>query len=213
MIGTNEMFWPGRLARITTEIAYNHPQQWLNPYLKWLRSAPTSYQFATTAPTSEEITQLVAYTKALPDQEIHQRLNKIESELGLNKVPYTKSLLDWKQVIEMTKSGLIEVGSHTCHHIRLNNHTPSHILEKEIIDSKRTIEKHAAQDVKTFCFPNGDYSKQALKLVKQHYYGAVTTEKGWNRDNIDNHLLKRIGIHEDIAHDKVAFLGRISGWI
>jgi peptidoglycan/xylan/chitin deacetylase (PgdA/CDA1 family) len=213
MIGTHEMFWPERLARTVNAIALRQPQQWSNITLDWLRTDATSFGYSHTAPSSEEVSQLIAHAKQLTDEEIHRRLDAIEAELGLSSPSEPASLLSWAQVTEMTQSGLVEAGSHTCRHIRLSTQTPQSTLENEIFTSKATIEAHTGSAVKTFCFPNGDYSEEALGLVRQTYTGAVTTESGWNTARTDKHLLRRIGIHEDIANNQTAFLARISGWL
>ena len=213
LLGTNKRFWPERLAHTVATIASKHPDKGAHPALDWLRSAVTSYPFFSGTPNPEQISDIIASVKTLPDEEIHRRLDEIETDLGLEPNSQTASLLSWEQVKEMTTSGLIEAGSHTCHHIRLNASTTGDVLQEEIINSKRTIEQHTGDTVSTFCFPNGDYSPQALALVKEHYACAVTTESGWNDTTTDNYRLRRIGIHNDISSDRTAFLARISGWL
>ena len=213
MLGTNNMFWPERLARTVTTIAARHPHEWPHPALDWLRRADRSYPFTGTQPSTEQISNLIAGVKALPDREIHRQLDEVETTLGLETNSHPASLLNWQQVNEMTDSGLVEAGSHTCRHIRLNTDTPEEVLRQEVINSKNSIEQHTGTNVSSFCFPNGDYSPQALAMVREHYDCAVTTHSGWNTSSTDNYQLHRIGIHEDIASDRTAFLARISGWL
>lgn len=213
MINTNRQFWPERLAQIISGIAQKCPEKWSHPTLEWVKKFSNGYQFTTVAPTQDELGGLIANTKALSDTEIHGRLDKIEEALSLTLKDEVPPLLNWQQISEMNASGLIEVGSHTCNHIRLTDQLDDHVMEHEIVASKQKIEEKTGRSVKTFCFPNGDYSRKALELVREHYDVGVSTQSGWNSIASDNMLLHRIGIHDDIAKDKVSFLARISGWM
>jgi peptidoglycan/xylan/chitin deacetylase (PgdA/CDA1 family) len=213
MIGTRGQFWPERLARLLGIIATDHSGQWSHPELTWLRNSNSGYAFGDKSPLPEELTEIIAAVKGLPDGEIHQRLDAIEHTLGLAGSESPASLLNWDQVREMLASGLVEVGSHTCHHVRLNADTPQDLMEQEIVASKRAIEQQTGKAVRTFCFPNGDFSDAALALVRRHYTGAVTTRSGWNAADTDSYCLSRIGVHNDISRDRTAFLARLSGWV
>jgi peptidoglycan/xylan/chitin deacetylase (PgdA/CDA1 family) len=213
MIGTGEMFWPERLARIVTSIATHYPEQWSNSDLEWIRALNTDYGFANIPPDREEVSQIIAAAKVLNDLDIHKRLDHIEETMNLN-IPKTQpSLLNWDQVAEMYSSGLVQVGSHSRRHIRLTEAISDQDLEDEIINSKNEIKDKSGADVDTFCFPNGDYSQAALKLVNQNYLGAVTTEPGWNSRASNPFLLHRTSIHQDIACKRNQFLSRLSDWM
>jgi peptidoglycan/xylan/chitin deacetylase (PgdA/CDA1 family) len=213
MVGKNAVFWPERLTRLINEISSHYPQYWLHRELKWLQKDANNYRFSERLPTREELSALIACVKNYSDQEINDRLTHIETVLQIDTGIPSPSLLNWKQVTEMVSSGLVEIGSHTRHHVRLNEQTPVELIKNEIINSKAEIEKNIDQTVKTFCFPNGDYYSQSLELVRQNYLGAVTTQSGWNTADADLHKLQRIGIHQDITQDKISFLARISGWM
>jgi len=213
MIGKNTIFWPERLSRLVNQVSNHYPQFWSHPELQWLQKDPKGYCFSGRSPTREELSALIASMKNYSDQEMNDRLTHIESTLQIEAGVHRPSLLNWDQVTELVSSGLVEIGSHTCHHVRLNAKTPSDLIRNEIINSKAVIGKNVGQIAKTFCFPNGDHCPLAIDLVKQNYCGAVTTQSGWNTADADVHQLRRIGIHQDIAYDKTAFLARISGWM
>ena len=90
-----EAVWPQRLAQIITAVSRDHPEQWSNPTLDWITQMPSSFQFSTTTPTREQLSEIISSTKALPDSEIHNRLDKIEAELNLHTTNNEPSLLIW----------------------------------------------------------------------------------------------------------------------
>lgn len=201
MMGTEREFWPNLLAKLQQELS---PEQ-LSQQLYWLPNIEAIV--ARTLPKAEELAQLIDSAKALNDAELYQKLEPLVAQLPKQQA----ALMNWQQVAELNQSPLIEFGSHTCNHYRLNQKLGADSCRHEIQTSKQVIDKALNQDTRLFCYPNGDYSDLSAELVKQTYQAAVTTTKGINTAGSELHKLVRIGVHEDISRHKHDFRARLSG--
>jgi len=87
------------------------------------------------------------------------------------------------------------------------------VMTSEIQDSKKRLEQELSQTVNAFCYPNGDFTSNAVSLAKETYLSAVTTKVGINHlDNLNLHQLLRIGVHEDISNDPTKLLAKVACW-
>jgi peptidoglycan/xylan/chitin deacetylase (PgdA/CDA1 family) len=73
----------------------------------------------------------------------------------------------WEELDEMAGSGLVEIACHSFSHKNLLE--DSLCLEKEIIESKKILEKNLNRDIHTFIYPLGKFNKDIHQMVKQHY--------------------------------------------
>lgn len=207
MLGTRELFWPNRIARLLRAANDDAPA---HPALEWLRQRaplPRSAEL-----DGEALSRIVSRCKAMPEGELTQLLDESERQLGLGELP-TAELLDFNQLRDMADSGLVDIGSHTRRHVRLTAATPPETVAAEIIESQAALEQALGRPVRSFCYPNGDTCAQALALVRQHYDAAVTTRLGINTPATPPHELMRIGLHQDISATRRDFLARLSGWL
>jgi peptidoglycan/xylan/chitin deacetylase (PgdA/CDA1 family) len=86
--------------------------------------------------------------------------------------------LTWPQINEMDGSGIIQIGSHTIHHLALTLVKPE-ILKQEVEESKLILENHLGHPVMWFAYPYGIYNKKVVDAVqKAGYFGAVNTIPG-----------------------------------
>lgn len=207
LVGTARQFWPNRLSRLLGQIA-TAPANARPAGAAWLLELANG---ALPAPAdSAGIAALIHACKTLPDAEINRRLDALEAELpGMDVAP---QLLDWAQLREMQASGLVDVGSHTCHHYRLRADLPEAVALAEIADSQALLKKELGSAVDLFCYPNGDYTDRTAAAVAERYRAAVTTQRGINRRSQPLNRLARIGMHEDVSNTRSRFLARVSTW-
>lgn len=83
----------------------------------------------------------------------------------------------WSQVADLARGGM-EIGSHTINHPDLA-HTPAAALERELVQSRRTLEEVTGRAVTTLSYPSGAYNEQVVAAARQAgYASAVTTRNG-----------------------------------
>lgn len=69
------------------------------------------------------------------------------------------------QMENVVKSGLVEIGAHTVHHVSLKGQ-PVSVLRSEIIESKKMLEDTYHISVSSFAYPNGAFDEAAIRVVR-----------------------------------------------
>lgn len=205
MIGTKRLFWPNQIINLLKELTPEdiNDLPWLKPYLGPNHNSRETAAYA--------INQL----KQFSDTQIFQWLDAAHTAIprANDTGEFNDGLMSWAQLREMSQNNLVEIGSHTSNHYRLNDQLPENILEHEITSSKYQLQEELGQPIDLFCYPNGDTCRQAEHLVQKNYKAAVTTEKGINTSNhLQPHRLKRIGLHQDRSETKSQFNARLANW-
>lgn len=89
--------------------------------------------------------------------------------------------MNWDEIGELQREGLVRFGSHTCSHPMLSELRDVD-SRREIVDSKRRLEDKLGAEVTSFAYPNGNYGPREVEYVAQAgYRHAVTVKPGLNR--------------------------------
>lgn len=95
--------------------------------------------------------------------------------------------MDEKQLIEVSNSGLVDIGAHSLNHPRLINEKDE-IAAYEISESIDRLSNILNKEIKYFVYPNGDYGAREISILKNKGVKlAFTTERG-KLSNEDNPL-------------------------
>ena len=104
--------------------------------------------------------------------------------------------MDWTQILEMDKTGLVEFGSHTVNHPKLTS-LSNDTLRFELQESKRVLEYRLGKPVVALAYPYGGTGFFDRRIIdesgKAGYSCAFTTIQGAIEDRtIDRFGLKRV---------------------
>ncbi|MFN3787424.1 MAG: polysaccharide deacetylase family protein [Sulfurihydrogenibium azorense] len=109
------------------------------------------------------------------------------------KLNVKKPLMDWEEIKFLVSEGF-EIGSHTITHPYLTK-IPEKTAKAEIEDSKKILEDKLGVEIKTFCYPYGDYNERIKDLVADAGYKmAFTTQEGSYEESKDIYQIKRITV-------------------
>jgi len=123
----------------------------------------------------------------------------------------TKGYLGWKELGEMSDSGLVTVGSHT----RTHPWMPSASVDEErlwdeLAGSKNILEKGLGKRVFFLCYPNGGFNDLTKETAKKAgYKGAFTTNPAKKSDLNDIYAIRRIKMSSSSV-SPVTLWGKIS---
>ncbi|MHA1284844.1 MAG: polysaccharide deacetylase family protein [Promethearchaeota archaeon] len=201
LIGTNKWLWSDRLAYIIYQknrrsLTNNNKKCSKNPIINKLESY--------NALLEDQIEYSINLLKKLRNDEIEKIILELIERWNIpNKYPAGRSFLNWEEVKEMFRSGLISFGSHTENHSILTKLNSEQLLKELIKSKEKLISKNVVNtDCLVFSYPNGNYNERINNEVRKAGYSfAVTTDKGWNYLPLEPYKLKRISIHNDVTYN------------
>lgn len=208
LVGTRYSFWPNVVANALAAAGERSSRRWPELLYETLESTRGSREVPNSGFDPTIIDEVIV---ALKRSRTDAEMRLIAQQLLDGTAGSSRDLMSWDEAREMASDGFIRFGSHTLTHTRLSKEIGIEQLRREIVDSTSVIEQHLGVRPRTFCYPNGDYDDAVLDLVRPAYEGAVTTRRGWNTRASDVHLLRRVGVHDDVSRDEISFLSRIHG--
>ncbi len=102
--------------------------------------------------------------------------------------------LDWKEIREMSDSGVVDIESHTKSHKWLTG-LDDKALKDELEDSKNTLEERLGKKIDYICYPMGGYDKRVKAAARNAGYRAGFATKPKRLKNLyDIFEIKRVRI-------------------
>lgn len=137
--------------------------------------------------------------KAMPYQERNLFLESIEKEHKvLDKLRTLPEeiwkLLDNTQLVELSKSKVVTIGSHGHDHYNLGQ-IESEFAKFELEHSKALLESAIQKEVKYIAYPDGSYNELVKNLAeKAGFEGQMAVKYKFSEDKNDKRILDRFGI-------------------
>ena len=137
--------------------------------------------------------------KAMPYKERDMFLDNMEKEHNvmekIHALPEeTWRLLDKTQLMELSKSKIVTIGSHGHNHYNLGQIEPE-FAKMEMEHSKALLETAIQKEVKYIAYPDGSYNESVKDMAeKAGYVGQMAVKYKLQGDKTDRRILDRFGI-------------------
>ncbi|MCX2726497.1 polysaccharide deacetylase family protein [Thermomicrobium sp. 4228-Ro] len=118
----------------------------------------------------------------------------------------TPRYLTWDMVRELDRSGLVEIGGHTVHHVDLTQASAESLVQ-ELTDCQRALSEALGHPVVSFAYPAGKFdSRVEAATAHAGYRIAVTTQPGWAKADDDWLALPRVRVRGEMSLEEFAAL-------
>lgn len=173
-IGSNKIFWHERLQGLLRNISQNVTEIDVRKNLDaWPEAIKQDLIAIIKSPNEKRFGLINHIIQDLKEFHPHKlyALNDLLSEFVDIKNNETRLMLTWNEVKEMAEHN-VHFGSHTENH-RILTQISDDQVKYELMASKSTIEERISKPVYFFSYPNGDYNKSMLEMVKNSGYTAA----------------------------------------
>jgi peptidoglycan/xylan/chitin deacetylase (PgdA/CDA1 family) len=147
----------------------------------------------------ESAFQAIRYRlKAMPARSRQETMNEIRAQFPASETPRLLEefpafqMLTWQALRQLAQNG-VEIGSHGVDHEIHHAAQDSEVRRRELVESKKEIERHIGKACRFFAFPNGDTCEHSAREAEEAGYEmAFTTRQGFMRPDSNRFLLPRI---------------------
>lgn len=204
LIGSDKSFWTDRLGRV---LAQAHVSVLASQFddRDWEALRKVSSR-------ERQLSRAIELLKVLPYQRIEKVLDICECESGITDDSHGRTFMSWDEVRELSATGLVSFGSHTVNHAILTTLEAVEVQGELMASKHKLLEENVVRKGSiSFCYPNGNYTREiARQVAGAGYSSAMTCDFGWNLRSVDSLLsLKRISVHQDISSTAYLFAYRL----
>lgn len=112
-----------------------------------------------------------------------------------------RAFLNKREILSLAHSGWL-IGCHSASHSNLTK-LSSDELKKEVVDSKKSLERELGIKVNYFSYPKGNYSPRVLAMTKKAGYKlALSMDDGFISEETDPFIVPRVGVDRTHSFDE-----------
>jgi len=210
MVGTAKWFWPERIGWLVQRFSglslqrrsevlasFEDGDSWLNGMSHDLKAG--------------RLDALIERGKTVTHDRIEELIARLADAMEV-RLPVERMVMNWDEVRDMAAAN-ISFGSHSVNHKILTDVSEAE-LQEEVCGSLDTLRSQGLKGEIAFCYPNGNYSAQAMRTVESAgYCAATTTEPGWEyQEPARLFRLRRIAVHNDLTSSDSLFAFHLGGF-
>ena len=192
-IDNDETLWYDRIAFAMLSLSDKDPEK--------LQALLSRFGLKFSGTSKEIAIAVIEHAKTIRTDERMNWIQQLEEEAGGKMRPSWDGMMDWNQLRQLINDGH-EIGCHSKSHPILPLCDDVE-LEEEILMSRTLIEEKLNEQIRSFCFPNGDSDERSRHLLKRvGYEQAVTTHWGQNKKGASPFELRRFDIQGRTAKSR-----------